>query len=183
MEDKEKAASGNSKTRIILIALITAAFVMVIVLLGMHYMNTKKRFHNKNLGYTLEFDSAELKYQEIVLNNTDNVRMDRFGVVGSEDLYYLSVSTIDVSTDLDEALEAFESDESYSFTRENDVTFGSGNYHARRISYEDKTGVEPVKVTYYFDSNHGLFFTVCTDEAHRGLLEKALSTVAIEDRD
>ena len=186
MENQEKQEEvkqpGNKPLKIGLYILLTAAFLMVIVLLAMHYMNTKKTFISKEFDYTLEFDASQLKYEKILLNSGDKVYMDRFGVAGSEDAYYLAVNRIDASTDIEELMEAFESDESYSFTREENVPFGAGGYKAFRISYEDTSGTVPVNVYYYYDAQDSLLFTVCTDEAHRKVLEKALSSVRIGNR-
>ena len=181
-KQEETKQPGNKSLKIGLYILLTAAFLMVVVLLAMHYMNTRKTFISKEFDYTLEFDSSQLKYEKILLNSSDKVYMDRFGVAGSEDKFYLAVNRIDASTDIDELMEAFESDDSYSFTREEDVAFGAGDYKARRISYEDTSGTVPVKVYYYYDAQDSLLFTVCTDEAHKNVLEKALSSVRIGNR-
>ena len=181
-KQEETKVSGIPKTRIVMYILLTAVFLMVVVLLAMHYMNTRKHFISKELDYSLEFDAAQLKYEKILLNSSDKIYMDRFGVSGSEDSFYLAVNRIDAATDIDELMEAFESDESYSFTREEGVAFGAGDYKARRISYEDTSGTVPVKVYYYYDAEDSLLFTVCTDEAHRKVLEKALASVRIGNR-
>lgn len=169
-----------SKTTLAMICMAVAVLIMVIVILAIHYLNPNKNFYSKQFGYALKFNEEVITYQNILLDGGNRLSMDRFGIKGQEEKYYVSVSGIDDATDLDEALEAFESDGSYAFTREDNAVYGSGNYKARKISYEDQSCTPPVKVEYYYDSDSRIMITICSDEEHWTVLENLLKSITLQ---
>ena len=118
-----------SKTTLAMICTGVAVLIMIIVILAIHYLNPNRNFFSNEFRYSLKYNEDVIAYQNILLDGTNRLTMDRFGIKGQEEKYYLSVSGIDAETDLDEALAAFESDGSYTFTREDSATYGAGNYH------------------------------------------------------
>lgn len=169
-----------SKTTLAMICTGVAVLIMIIVILAIHYLNPNRNFFSNEFRYSLKYNEDAIAYQSILLDGTNRLTMDRFGIKGQEEKYYLSVSGIDAETDLDEALAAFESDGSYTFTREDSATYGAGNYQARKISYEDLGCTPPVKVEYYYDTGNRLMITLCTDEAHREVLENLLKNLTLQ---
>lgn len=169
-----------SKTAIAMLCTGVAVLIMMIVILAIHYLNPNKDFYSKEFRYTLKFSEDVVTYEKILLDGTNKLYMDRFGIKGQEEKYYLSVSGIDDGTDLDEALEAFESDGSYAFNREDNATYGSGSYTARKIYYEDQSCTPPVKVEYYYDMGNRIMITLCSDEEHRAVLEDLLKRLSLQ---
>ena len=163
---------GMSKHAVLIGVLLTAVLIMVVLILAIPNLEGEKRFVSKEHGYSLVFDTTE----------TDNVGMDRFTVKKSGGDCYLSVTDISAEADLEEALEAFESDGSFAFTREDNVTFGEEGYTARRISYKDETGSKPLEVTYYFDETDRILVSVCTDSESKAVLERILNSIRITGR-
>ena len=173
---------GMSKHAVIIIVLLTAVLIMVVLLLAFPYLAGRKNFTSKEHGYTLVMDTGKTEYKRILLDSETKVTMDRFSIK-KDSSCYLSVTEISEETDLDEALEAFESDESYEFTREEGITYGDGNYTARRISYTDRNGTNPLEVYYYYDKEHGIIISLCTDEKNRKELERMLGSIKIIPRE
>ena len=173
---------GMSKHAVLIGVLLTAVLIMVVLILAIPNLEGEKRFVSKEHGYSLVFDTTDTEYKKVILNTTDNVGMDRFTVKKSGGDCYLSVTDISAEADLEEALEAFESDGSFAFTREDNVTFGEEGYTARRISYKDETGSKPLEVTYYFDETDRILVSVCTDSESKAVLERILNSIRITGR-
>ena len=131
----------KGKTKWIFIGLGGVCAVLVLFLLVLDAYGTKqKRFSSERFGYEVSFDESRYSVETVRLDERPTY-MER--VVFTKDPYgnYLGVSGIDSTADLDEILAAFQSDESYQFDIDEDVTIGKG-YHARKISYTDTSGEE-----------------------------------------
>lgn len=172
-----------SKHVIIIGVLLTLVLIMVILLLAFPNMLGRKKFISKEHGYSMIIDTGVTEYNRILLDANSNVTMDRFNIKKSGGSCYLSVTRVADDTDLEEALEAFESDGSYTFSREENVTYGEENYPVKRISYTDENGAEQLQVEYYYDAPHRIIISVCTNDEHRKEIEKMLGTIKIIPRE
>lgn len=185
MEKEEvKAVPGISRSKLIIGSLVIVVLLMIIVLLAMFYLDGRKRFVSKELKLSLEFNTEELEYKRLLLNAADKVYMERFCVVGSDEKFYLALTRIDGTTDLEETIHNLETDENYafSFTRTDNATFGVGKYNAHLISYVDESGDVPVTVKYYYDEVDEVVITICSDEKHMPLFEKVLDSIKMDNR-
>lgn len=172
-----------SKHVIIIGVLLVLVLIMVILLLAFPNMLGRKKFISKEHGYSMIINTGVIEYKRILLDANSKVTMDRFNIKKSDGNCYLSVTRVAEDTNLEEALEAFESDGSYTFNREENVTYGEENYPVKRISYTDNEGAEPLQVEYYYDEPHRIIISVCTNNEHRGAIEKMLKTIKIVPRE
>lgn len=164
----------------ILVALGSVVFLLIVVMLSLQNFGVETTYNSEEHGYTIKFNSNDITYETILLDGKNRIYMDRFLAVKNRECY-ISVTSIGKDTNLEETLENFQSDGSYSFTIDEQGIYGAGNYPARAISYEDKAGKETLQVTYYYDEAHGIFVTVCTDEKNRKLLSEVLKALTIKE--
>jgi|GEM_PF-3240951 hypothetical protein len=162
----------------ILIGLGLACVVMLIFMLVLDSSGAKfRRDHSKSYGYSVEYD--ETRYQkDLVRLDEKPTYMERIGAKDSEFANFMSISPISEETDLDEVLEAFESE--YRFTVDESVRFGEGGYTAKRISYTDNEGEEPLSVEYYYVIDRKVVVTVSCDSKHKKELAKMLASFRFE---
>ena len=90
------------------------------------------------------------------------------------------ISPISEEVDLNEVLEAFQSDGSYAFDT-GEATIGKGSYKATRISYTDTEGETPVEVTYYYMLDRKILVTVSSDSDHKKELAKMLASLVFDN--
>lgn len=171
-----------SKAVLVAIILAAAAVVMVIMMICIPLLGIDKSYTSKNIGYTLKYNTKELEYENILLDRQNLIYMDRYVIPGSNGQFYLAVNRVAPDTNLDEALDAFESDGSYRFTREDNITYGAEQYPARKISYVEYKGTTEVYVSYYYDEANAILVTICTDEQHREFLEKTLADIRVAEK-
>ena len=165
----------KGKTKWIFIGLGGVCAVLVLFLLVLDAYGTKlKRFSSERFGYEVSFDESRYSVETVRLDERPTY-MER--VVFTKNPYgnYLGVSGIDSTADLDEILAAFQSDGSYQFDIDEDVTIGKG-YHARKISYTDTSGEESVRVDYYYMADRGLLIAVAYDKDHEKEIGKILDS-------
>lgn len=188
MEEKETiettgSGSNGKLLKWILLGLGAACAVLVIFMLVLDSSGAKFRTeHSKEFGYTVQYDESRYQKDRIQLGSGDApTYMDRFGFKTNPYMNFLAVSAVSDEADLNEALEAFQSDGSYSFVTEDDVTFGAGKYRAKRIVYTDTEGEVPLEVSYYYVEDRKLFVTVSCDEDHKKELAKMLASLKFDD--
>lgn len=157
---------------------ILVIFLVVLDSSGARYRTE----HSKEFGYTVQYDETRYQKDRINLGNTETpTYMDRIGFKSNPYANFLAVSVVAEDADVNEALEAFQSDGSYSFVTEEDAVFGAGNYRAKKIVYTDNEGEEPLEVTYYYMADRKLFVTVSCDESHKKELAKMLASLKLDD--
>ena len=170
----------KGKTKWIFIGLGAVLAVLVLFLLVLDAYGTKlKRIASDRFGYEVAFDETRYSFETVRLDERPTY-MERVVFTKSPYSNYFGVSGIDSTADLDEILEAFQSDESYRFDVDDNVTFGSGSYRARKISYTDTSGDESVRVDYYYMADRGLLVTVAYDKDHEKELGKILDSFKVK---
>ena len=177
-------ARGNGKIlKWILLGLGAACAVLVIFMLVLDSSGAKYRTeHSKEFGYTIQYDESRYQKDRIQLgNNEAPTYMDRYGAKSNPYANFLAISEVSDEADVNEALEVFQSDGSYSFITEEDAVFGSGNYRAKKIVYTDTEGEEPVEVSYYYMADRKLFITVSCDKSHKKELARMLASLTLDD--
>ncbi len=178
MQEKQPKRKLSVTTKIIL-GMAAASVILILFILGLQtYQDKWKRFQSKLYPYSIEYNSTRVKYETVLVDNQPTY-MERFLVSGADEEYYLSVISIDPEVDLEEALEAFQSEGDYSFTVDDKAVCGVGDYAAKKISYTDKSGKTAAEISYYYMPEQGLLVTTCTDEAHRDTIEKMLASFTV----
>lgn len=177
------AHSDGTLFKKILIGSGIVCAILVIFLLVLDSSGARYRTeHSKEFGYTVQYDETRYQKDRINLGNTETpTYMDRIGFKSNPYANFLAVSVVAEDADVNEALEAFQSDGSYSFVTEEDAVFGAGNYRAKKIVYTDNEGEEPLEVTYYYMADRKLFVTVSCDKDHKKELAKMLASLKLDD--
>ena len=167
----------------ILIGIGIACAILVIFLVVLDNSGARYRTeHSKEFGYSVKYDETRYQKDRINLGSIEApTYMDRIGFKSNPYANFLAVSIVAEDADVNEALEAFQSDGSYSFVTEEDAVFGAGNYRAKKIVYTDNEGEEPLEVTYYYLADRKLFVTVSCDESHKKELAKMLASLELDD--
>ena len=177
---KTGSSSGNGKVlKWILLGLGAACAILVIFLLVLDSSGAKMRtVHSKEYGYTVTYD--ESRYEKMRVRLDGETYMDRYGLKSSAYSVFLGISPISEEVDLNEVLEAFQSDGSYAFDT-GEATIGKGSYKATRISYTDTEGETPVEVTYYYMLDRKILVTVSSDSDHKKELAKMLASLVFDN--
>lgn len=183
--DTAAAAEPHGNGRLlkrILLGLGAACAILVIFLLVLDSTGAKyRKEHSQEFGYTIQYDESRYQKDRIRLgNNEDPTYMDRYGAKSNPYANFLAVSAVSDEADVNEVLEVFQSDGSYSFITEEDAVFGSGKYRAKKIVYTDTEGDEPLEVTYYYMADRKLFITVSCDKSHKKELARMLASLELD---
>ncbi len=173
---KNEPEKEGSRKNPIVITMIAVIVVLAIVL-GAILLDTfvlKKRYTSPRYGYSIQYDKDNYEIREEKLDEKPTY-MEFCVASGDEYANFFAVSPVSSEEEVNNTLEAFQSDGSYSFS-EVEATFGKGDYRARKISYTDTTGEIEVSVDYYYVVDRQLLITVSCDAAHRKDLEKVLNS-------
>lgn len=176
----EKPAGKNrsSVTKLILV-MAGVSLVLILFILGLQqFQDRMTRFQSGKYPYSLVYNASKVDY-ELLRVDEKPTYMERFTVKNTTESYYLSVISVDPEVDIEEALEAFQKDGSYSFQREENVPCGAEGYPATKLSYVDNSGRIPAEICYYYLPKQGLWVSTCTDEAHKGLIEAMLKSFTV----
>ncbi|MDO4318456.1 MAG: hypothetical protein Q4C48_09655 [Lachnospiraceae bacterium] len=180
MQEQQPKRKLSVTTKIIL-GMAAAAVILILFILGLQtYQDKWQTFRSKLYPYSLEYNSTRVNYETVLVDNQPTY-MERFLVSDAAEDYYLSVISIDPEVDLDEALEAFQSEGDYTFTVDENAVCGAGKYAATKISYTDDSGTTAAEISYYYMPEHGMLVTTCTDEAHREMIGKMLDSFTVTE--
>ena len=172
----------KGKTKWIFIGLGAVLVVLVLFLLVLDaYGDRLRNFRSARFGYVISYDESRYKFETLRLDERPTY-MERIFLIGSPYSNYVSVSGVDAESDLDEILTAFQSDGSYKFDDKADVTFGSGAYHARKVSYTDESGDTAVQVDYYFLKDRGLLISAAYDMEHAKEVRQILASIILVEQ-
>ncbi len=170
----------KGKLKWIFIGLTAVLAVLVLFLFVLDaYGNKQRKVRSTRFHYVIAYDESRYDFETVQLDERPTY-MERVFLTGSPYNNYVSVSGIDAETDLEELLAAFQSDGSYQFDDKADVTFGNGVYHARKVSYTDRSGDTPVQVEYYFLTDRGLLITAAYDWEHTEEIGEILQSITLE---
>lgn len=161
----------------ILIGLAIVCVLLVVIIMEMETDGSKiRKMQAERFGYVIEYDETRFDFETIRLDERPTY-MERLALKNSPYSNYIGVSGIDAEVDLEEVLSTFQSDGSYAFDVQDNATVGSGGYPARKISYTDTEGEEPLQVDYYYLADRGILITVAYDKDHKKELAKVLASL------
>jgi len=169
---------GSVKWIIIGLGAVLALLVLFLLVWDAHGVK-QRRIRSERFGYIISYDENQCDFETVKLDEKPTY-MERVFLKSSPYSNYVTVSAISAETDLDEVLTAFQSDGSYRFDDRPDATFGSGAYHARKISYTDQSGDNDVQVDYYVLSDRRLLVAAAYDEDHRDEIAEILNSFELE---
>ncbi len=172
------AGKGNI-LKWVLIGLGAACAILVIFLLVLDSSGSKYRsVHSAEYGYTITYDESRFEKARVRLDG--DTYMDRYNAKSSPYSNFLGFTPISEEVDLNEVLEAFQSDGSYAFDT-GESAIGKKGYVATRISYTDNEGETPVEVTYYYMIDRKILVTVSCDADHKKELAKMLASLLLDN--
>lgn len=169
---------GTLKWIFIGLGAVLAVLVLFLLVLDA-YGNKQRKVRSTRFGYEIAYDESRYEFETLRLDERPTY-MERIFLSGSPYSNFITVSGIDAESDLEEILTTFQSDGSYKFDDKADVTFGSGAYHARKVSYTDESGDAPVQVDYYFLKDRGLLISAAYDKEHAKEIAEMVDSITFE---
>ena len=171
--EPQKEGKGKSPIVITMIAVIVVLVIVLAAVLIDAFV-LRKSYSSPRYGYSIRYDGDNYEIREQKLDEKPTY-MEFCMAKGDEYANFFAVSPVSSEEEVDKALEAFQSDGSYSFS-ESEARFGKGDYRARKISYTDTSGEVSLTVDYYYAVDRQVLITVSYDAAHKKDFEKILKS-------